>query len=114
MSVAAIWLYSEFRMDMYAVDYVVREERIVTTPAANDFTFVPKSLVTTGFTNWTIFTGKNFDGISTCLISTREIEVYLFLNETLSNINSVIRGCLGRIDNYIYGGGEDDNGPVPA
>lgn len=106
MSIPAIWLYSNFYLWMFSTDN--NQERIVTTPAANDFSFLPRSLVTTGFTNWTTFTGRNFDGVSTCLISTREIEVYHSVNLTAYSIGSVIRGCLGRIDNYVYGGDDID------
>lgn len=115
MSIPAIWLYSEFFFWMYPGNYgEIREERIVTTPAANDFDFVPLSLVTTGYTNWTLFTGKNFDGVSTCLVSLREIEMFRDLktaaNSTLSKIGSVVRGCAGTVDRYVYGG--ETNEPI--
>lgn len=100
MSPQGIWLFSD--------TWLLGDERIITTPAANDFNFTPKSLLTTGYSSWTLFTGKNFDGVSTCFVSSSsEIEYLYTLNATLSNIQSVIRGCLGRIDTYVYGDDHD-------
>lgn len=95
MSEHGIWLFSNTALS--------GEEKVITTPASNDITFTPRSLLTTGFSNWTLFTGKNFDGYTTCIVSTWEVEVLYTLNTTLSNIQSVIRGCVGRIDAYVFG-----------
>lgn len=101
MSGPAIWLFSETALN--------GRERIITTPAANDFGFTPRSFLTTGFSNWTFFTGTNFDGNTICFVSEQEIEPLYNLQERYSGIRSVLRGCFGRIDSYLYGSQLDKN-----
>lgn len=95
MSGQAIWLFSGHSL--------LGEEAIITTPASNDFTFTPLSLLTTGFSNWTLFTERNFEGNTTCFVSENEIEYRYTLNTRYLDIRSVLRGCMGRIDAYLFG-----------
>jgi len=55
------------------------------------FTSLPTGLITFGYSNWTLFTGKNYTGESRCHQSKAKVES-LVLDDSFP-VQSVIRGC---------------------
>lgn len=93
---------SEKSISFYLYNELNGEEKTITGAESNDIPFTPQSIFSTGFSNWTLFSGENFDGDATCYTSTAENHYLPTLSPVLSNVRSIRAGCPEHVKSFVY------------